>query len=83
MVTLPGGSFWSFCCCAEVLGVITLKPEATSMLSLFCVLLCVVAHPTNSAAHAVAILQREIHVFGFIALNLIIDYMVPNEYFKK
>src|SRR6266487_3541828 len=51
MAILPGGSCWSFCCCAAVLGVITLKPEATSMLSLFCVLL-VVAHPTVNANRA-------------------------------
>src|SRR5207247_7862779 len=48
MATLPGGSCWSFCCCAAVLGVITLKPDATSMLSLFWVLL-VVAQPTVNA----------------------------------
>src|SRR4029077_4790266 len=48
MATLPGGSCWSFCCCAAVLGVITLKPEATSMLSLFWVLL-VVAQPAVNA----------------------------------
>src|ERR1700757_2095654 len=48
MATWPGGSCWSFCCCAAVLGVITLKPEATSMLSLFCVLL-VVEQPAVNA----------------------------------
>src|SRR6266545_3743665 len=48
MAILPGGSCWSFCCCAAVLGVISLKPEATSMLSLFWVLL-VVAQPTVNA----------------------------------
>src|SRR6187549_3845946 len=48
MATWPGGSCWSFCCCAAVLGVITLKPAATSMLSLFWVLL-VVAQPTVKA----------------------------------
>src|ERR1700730_7453100 len=48
MATWPGGSCWSFCCCEAVLGVITLKPDATSMLSLFCVLL-VVAQPTVNA----------------------------------
>src|SRR5580704_12131404 len=48
MATWPGGSCWSFCCCAAVLGVITLKPDATSMLSLFCVLL-VVAQPAINA----------------------------------
>src|ERR1043166_33321 len=49
MATGPGGSCWSFCCCVAVLGVITLKPEATSMLSLFWVLL-VVAQPTVRAS---------------------------------
>src|SRR5713101_7639883 len=48
MATWPGGSCWSFCCCAAVLGVITLKPDATSMLSLFCVL-PVVEQPTVNA----------------------------------
>src|SRR6059036_253401 len=52
MATWPGGSCWSFCCCAGVLGVITLKPEATSMLSLFCVLL-VVAQPAVNANRAI------------------------------
>src|ERR1700730_15539721 len=56
MVTLPGGRFWSFCCCAGVLGVITLKPDATSMLSLFCVLVCVLAQPIVSANSAAALI---------------------------
>src|SRR4029078_3278137 len=51
MATWPGGICWSFCCCAAVLGVITLKPDATSMLSLFCVLL-VVEQPTVNANRA-------------------------------
>src|ERR1700730_14789613 len=55
MVTLPGGRAWSFCCCAAVLGVITLKPEATSMLSLFWVLL-VVAQPTVNANRAMTLI---------------------------
>src|SRR4029077_5853831 len=55
MVTLPGGSCWSFCCCAAVLGVITLKPDATSMLSLFWVLL-VVAQPTVNAKRAITLI---------------------------
>src|SRR5947199_5174581 len=55
MATLPGGSCWSFCCCAAVLGVITLKPEATSMLSLFWVLL-VVAQPTVNANRAMTLI---------------------------
>src|SRR6266568_7207169 len=70
MVTLPGGSFWSFCCCAAVLGVITLKPEATSMLSLFCVLLCVVAQPTVSANSARAlIIWNETICFIFLVFS--------------
>src|SRR6266566_1612015 len=55
MATWPGGSCWSFCCCAAVLGVITLKPEATSMLSLFWVLL-VVAQPTVTANRAMTLI---------------------------
>src|SRR2546430_12624714 len=56
MVTLPGGRFWSFCCCAAVLGVISLKPDATSMLSLFCVLVDVLAQPIVSANSADALI---------------------------
>src|SRR5438093_5894232 len=73
MVTLPGGRFWSFCWCAAVLGVMTLKPEATSMLSLFWVLVCVVAQPTSTVVHIVAMLQREIYLNGFIGCNLVLD----------
>src|SRR6266566_3191629 len=56
MATWPGGSCWSFCCCAAVLGVITLKPDATSMLSLFWVLL-VVAQPTANANRAMTLIM--------------------------
>src|SRR5437763_14006407 len=52
MVTLPGGRFWSFCCWALVFGVILLKPDATSMFSLFCVLVDVLAQPIVSANSA-------------------------------
>src|SRR4030095_15331305 len=69
MVTLPGGRFWSFCCCAAVLGVITLKPEATSMLSLFCVLVCVPAQLSNNAAHPAVIVVRTIYFIGLIGRN--------------
>jgi hypothetical protein len=55
------------------LGVITLKPEATNMLSLFWVLVCVVAQPTNIAVHAIAILPSKIHFNGFIGRNLVVD----------
>src|SRR6201982_696803 len=55
MAIWPGGSCWSFCCCAAVLGVIVLKPEATSMLSLFCVL-AVVAQPTVNADRATTLI---------------------------
>src|SRR4029450_7234205 len=54
MATWPGGSCWSFCCWAAVLGVITLKPEATSMLSLFWVLF-VVVQPTVNANRAMTL----------------------------
>ena len=66
MVTFPGGRFWSFCFWAAVLGVMTLKPEATSMLSLCCVVVCVLAQPINSAVHPAAILLRKRRVVGFI-----------------
>ena len=50
---LPGGRFCSFCFCVAVFGVMVLKPAATSMLSLFCVLVCVVlAQPTMAIATA-------------------------------
>ena len=66
MVTVPVGRFWSFCFWAAVLGVMTLNPEATSMLSLFCEMLCVLAQLINSAVHPVAILLRKRRVVGFI-----------------
>jgi len=56
MVTLPGGRFWSFCCWAVVLGVIILKPDATSMFSLFCVLVDVLAQPIVSANSAATLI---------------------------
>src|SRR5438876_5678149 len=73
MVTLPGGRFWSFCWCAAVLGVMTLNPEATSMLSLFWVVVCVVAHPNNSAVHTAAMLLKKIGLTDFIARNMVVD----------
>ena len=72
MVTLPGGRFWSFCCCAGVVGVITLKPDATSMLSLLCVLVCVEAQPDSSAADAAVIPVKKI-VDSFIVCNLVFN----------
>src|SRR4026209_1244839 len=64
----PGGSCWSFCCCAAVLGVITLKPDATSMLSLFWVLL-VVAQPTVNANRAMTLTVLNEVLICFIFLN--------------
>src|SRR5580765_7016399 len=66
MVTFPGGRFWSLCLWAAVLGVMTLNPEATSMLSLFCVVVCVLAQLINNAVHPAAILLRKTCVVGFI-----------------
>src|SRR6266478_4641555 len=83
MVTLPGGRFWSFCCCAAVLGVITLKPDATSMLSRFCVLVCVVAQPNNSAVHAAVVVASKICLDGFIGRYLIIDNRVSKRILQK
>src|SRR5881296_1496372 len=60
MATLPGGSCWSFCCCAAVLGVITLKPEATSMLSLFWVLLVVEQPAVNANRAMTPIMLNEV-----------------------
>src|SRR5262245_51941543 len=53
----------------------TLNPEATSMLSLFCEMLCVLAQLTNNAAQAAAILLRKRRVVGFIVGDL---PFVPN-----
>src|SRR5438477_3190183 len=62
MVTLPGGRFCSFCFCAAVFGVIVLKPAATSMLSLFCVLVCVVVvQPTMAIATASTKVNRDLN----------------------
>ena len=66
MVTVPVGRVWSFCFWAAVLGVMTLNPAATSMLSLFCVVVCVLAQLINSAVHPAAILLRKTYVVGFI-----------------
>src|SRR5262245_34681299 len=66
MVTAPVGRFWSFCFWSAALGVMTLKPEATSMLSLFCVVVCVLAQLINSAAQPAAILLRKRRVVDFI-----------------
>src|SRR4029077_4547957 len=79
MVTFPGGRFWSFCCCAAVLGVITLKPDATSMLSRFCVLVCVVAQPNNNAVHAAVVAASKICLNGFIGFDLLVDNKILNE----
>src|SRR5206468_9810214 len=74
MVTLPGGRFWSFCCCAAVLGVITLKPEATSIFSLFWVAVCVVAQPANAAAHPIARILAKVSGVNVIVLGLVVDF---------
>src|SRR5947207_3486158 len=64
MAILLGGRLWSFCCCAAVFGVIVLKPEAASMLSLFCVLVCVLAQPSANANSAMAlIILNAIRIF--------------------
>jgi hypothetical protein len=82
MVTLPGGRFWSFCCCAGVFGVITLKPEATSMFSLFCVL-CVLAQLSNNTVHAAVIVVKKIPLNGFIGFSLVVDIKTRNESFGR
>jgi len=49
--------------------VISLKPEAASMLSLLCVPVCVVLQPTtDNTAHPAVTLHRNIRVVGFINL---------------
>src|SRR5258708_34569032 len=68
MATFPGGSCWSFCCCAAVFGVIVLKPEATSMLSLFWVLF-VVAQPTVNANRAMMLIVLNEFRICFIILG--------------
>ncbi len=73
MVTLPGGRFWSFCCCAGVVGVITLKPDATSMLSLCCVLVCVLAQLSNNTVHPTMKVASKKCLNDFISLNLVVD----------
>ncbi len=83
MVTLPGERFWSFCCCLAVFGVITLKPDATSILSLFCVLVCVVEQPNNRAVHTAAMPVRKIHFNGLISRNLIIDNRSLTNRFRR
>src|SRR4030095_8160960 len=70
MFACPAGRFWSFCFWAAVLGVMTLNPEATSMLSLFCVVVCVLAQLINSAAQPALILLRKKRVVCFIDSDL-------------
>jgi hypothetical protein len=48
----------------------TLNPDATSMLSLFCVVVWVLAQLINSAVHPVAILLRKRRVVDFIDSDL-------------
>jgi hypothetical protein len=56
----------------------TLNPEATSMLSLFCVVVCVLAQLTNSAVHPAAILVKKRCVVGFIDGDLLLVLNPPN-----
>src|SRR5205814_1273543 len=70
MVTFPRGRFWSFCFWAAVLGVMTLNPEAMSMLSLCCVVVCVLAQLINSTVHPAAILVRKRRVVDFMERDL-------------
>src|SRR4029453_15264711 len=65
MAIWPGGSCWSFCCCAAVFGVIVLKPEATSMLSLFWVLLVVVQPAVNANRATTLIFLNDVRIFFF------------------
>src|ERR1700758_5054343 len=79
MAIWPGGSCCSFCCCAAVLGVITLKPDATSMLSLFCVLL-VVAQPAVNATKAMTLIMlNESRICFMILLVLGLIEFQPKE----
>ena len=43
------------------------------MLSLFWVVVCVVAQPINNAVHTIAILLRKTNLNGFIGHNLVVD----------
>jgi hypothetical protein len=66
------------------LGVITLKPDATSMLSLFCVLVCVLAQLSNNVAvQTVAMLVKKIPLNGFIGFSLVVDIKTRNESFGR
>src|SRR4029453_2164232 len=78
MVTLPAGRFCSFCFCAAVLGVMTLKPEAANMASLFCVLVCVEAQPKLSTMQATATPGRKISFNCFICSNVIASNNISN-----
>src|SRR5213079_1151813 len=83
MATWPGGSCWSFCCCAAVLGVITLKPDATSMLSLFCVL-PVVAQPTANANRAMTlIVLNEVRICFILIGYILFSGCVGDDFISK
>jgi hypothetical protein len=49
------------------------------MLSLFCVLVCVVAQPNNTAAHTAVVVASKIRLNGFMGFDLIVDNKLPNE----
>ncbi len=52
------------------------------MLSLFCVLVCVVAQLSNNTVHATVIVASKICLNDFISLNLVVDDKIPNGYQK-
>ena len=63
---------------------ITLKPDATSMLSLLCMLVCVLAQLSNNVAvHTVAMLVKKIPLNGFIGFSLVVDIKIRNESFAR
>jgi hypothetical protein len=62
--------------------VIALNPDAASMLSLFCVVVCVVEQPTNAAVHAVAIPHIKLYLISFIGSNRIVE-MFPDNLLQK
>src|SRR4030095_1242399 len=83
MATWPGGSCWSFCCCVAVLGVITLKPEATSMLSLFWVVLVVVQPAVNANRAMTLTMLNEVRIcFIFASSVLWFDWFQRSSGYK-
>ena len=53
------------------------------MLSLFCVLVCVLAQLSNNTVHPTVIVASKKFLNGFISFNLVVDNKTRNESFGR